>query len=386
MTVKVRIALAAAIIGVLLGAYIGFSASPSSTFMISGGIYPGAPSYTIWKEGSNYFAKNSNGELEFSGTNASQVILSANNALTDGGVIYLKSGTYQLGTTKLLLSTKVSLIGEGRDYVTLEYTGSDYAIETTTTGVFSYYSRLAGFRVKGTSSGAGGIHFFKTLYAKIEDVLVQDFTNGVGIYVDGQDKGAFWNSLYDIFVFNCSVGLKFTGTTARANQNNVFGGRIDDCATGVHIKRGQHNNFFGLDVSDGTTGFLIEDTRNFLDSPWLETLTIGLNITSDWNIIINPFFGNISGDKVVCTGSDNQFISKGSAYGFVTVNSGTATINASTTVTFDHGLAGTPTLVLCSFNSTGYGAWTWSATSTQITITVTNSGTYEVYWYAEYKP
>lgn len=67
-------------------------------------------------------------------------------------------------------------------------------------------------------------------------------------------------------------------------------------------------------------------------------------------------------------------------------NSGTATISSGTSVTFDHGLAGTPTLVLCSFNNTGYGDWKWSATSTQITITVTNSGTYEVYWYAEYKP
>jgi len=81
---KVRIALIAVIIGVLLGAYIGYALTPTTTFTISPGVYPGAPDYTIWKEGSNYFAKNKYGEIEFSGTDASTVIQSAIDALTSG--------------------------------------------------------------------------------------------------------------------------------------------------------------------------------------------------------------------------------------------------------------------------------------------------------------
>jgi len=72
--------------------------------------------------------------------------------------------------------------------------------------------------------------------------------------------------------------------------------------------------------------------------------------------------------------------------GFVTENSGTATITGSTSVTFNHGLAGTPTHVAIGFKTAGYGSWRWSATSTQITITVANSGTYNLTWYAEYRP
>jgi parallel beta-helix repeat protein len=72
--------------------------------------------------------------------------------------------------------------------------------------------------------------------------------------------------------------------------------------------------------------------------------------------------------------------------GFVTENSGTATIKDSTTVTFNHGLAGTPQLVFASFSSTNVAGWTWTATSTKITITVTRLGTYTVYWSATYKP
>ena len=77
-------------VGLLLGAVIVYAVTPSSTFYISSGVYPGAPSYTIWREDSNYFAKDDNGMLKFSGTNETAVVESSVNALTDGGKILLK--------------------------------------------------------------------------------------------------------------------------------------------------------------------------------------------------------------------------------------------------------------------------------------------------------
>jgi hypothetical protein len=70
--------------------------------------------------------------------------------------------------------------------------------------------------------------------------------------------------------------------------------------------------------------------------------------------------------------------------GYVNEALGVATITSGTSIAFDHGLWTTPTLVLASFNSTGYGNYTWTGTTTQITITVFNSGTYTVYWYARF--
>jgi len=52
---------------------------------ISAGIYPGAPSYTIWKEGSNYFAKDANGQIDYAGTNASNLLQNCINALSVSG-------------------------------------------------------------------------------------------------------------------------------------------------------------------------------------------------------------------------------------------------------------------------------------------------------------
>jgi parallel beta-helix repeat protein len=54
------------------------AANPTSTFNIWDGIYPGAPDFTVWGEGSTYYAKDMNGAIDFSGTNGSLVV---NNAL-----------------------------------------------------------------------------------------------------------------------------------------------------------------------------------------------------------------------------------------------------------------------------------------------------------------
>ena len=95
------------------------------------------------------------------------------------------------------------------------------------------------------------------------------------------------------------------------------------------------------------------------------------------NFIEGNVDGAIGGSLDSCIIEDN--------YGFVTENSGTITFSG-TSVSFTHGLAGTPTQVFASFNSTGYGGWSWTANSTHITITVANLGDYTVYWRAYYEP
>jgi hypothetical protein len=71
--------------------------------------------------------------------------------------------------------------------------------------------------------------------------------------------------------------------------------------------------------------------------------------------------------------------------GFVTENGGALTLTASTSITFNHGLASTPTEVYVGWKTQGYGDWKWAASATQITITVNNTGTYEFSWRAIYK-
>jgi hypothetical protein len=83
------------LIGLLIGAFIAYGQSPTSTFTISTGIYPGAPSYTIWNEGSDYFAKDANGFIGYSGTNFTTLSTSCISALpSNGGKITIEVGAY----------------------------------------------------------------------------------------------------------------------------------------------------------------------------------------------------------------------------------------------------------------------------------------------------
>jgi len=72
-------------------------ASPLSIIYLSGGIYPRG-TYTIWREGSNFYAKDSYGKLPSwsENTNARAVIQNASDALVNGGSIFLIDGEYPI--------------------------------------------------------------------------------------------------------------------------------------------------------------------------------------------------------------------------------------------------------------------------------------------------
>jgi len=92
----VKITAISFLIGIIIGAVITYAVTPSSTYIISPRICPGAPTYTIWRESSNYFAKDKNGLLGYSGTNFTALFENATDAMpSEGGKIFLKAGSYE---------------------------------------------------------------------------------------------------------------------------------------------------------------------------------------------------------------------------------------------------------------------------------------------------
>jgi hypothetical protein len=100
------------------------------------GVYPGAPSYTIWTDGAgDYFAKDAYGNLAFSGKNASYVIESAIYALphvlvslpfgnnptihAPSGTIYFTAQQFNITNRILIpLGSRLTLIGQGTSFQT----------------------------------------------------------------------------------------------------------------------------------------------------------------------------------------------------------------------------------------------------------------------------
>jgi hypothetical protein len=82
---------------------------------ISGGVVPGAPSYTVWTEGGYYYTKNGYGLLSYNGTDAGAVLQYALNSLTGGRTsketVYLK-GNFVFSSSVVIPSyTKIVVDG-----------------------------------------------------------------------------------------------------------------------------------------------------------------------------------------------------------------------------------------------------------------------------------
>jgi hypothetical protein len=399
--------------------YYVFAVSPSSAFTISSGVYPGAPSYTVWREGSNYFAKDANGEIDYSGTNASAMIQTIIYALPDGGKIFIRAGDYDL-TSLITLKEKIWICGEGEatnlrattnvknfliqdtDNITL----SDFKITVT------YATRTASdhpvIQIKATNSYIEHVNFrnlwivdstktnrsagpgsytaidmaayadatfgYGIAFCSFQNIFVRDIEVAFGLcsFKYGTIEGFINGNHFDHLVLGgFTYGWQTIDTASAIDDNvisnSIFQQRRKPLITyyGVNIK-GHRNcvkncEFFNDDLGANTTYYAIDivsGTRNLIEGGLVDGLIRNL------------------GDKTIFRDITN----------FVTENSGATTISASTTVTFNHGLAGTPTGVWASFSSTAVTGWKWTATSTSVTITVTPSGTYTVYWYAEYKP
>jgi len=170
-------------IGLLLGTLMAYAATPSSTFTISPGVYPGAPSFTIWKEGSNYFAKDANGKIVYSGTNATQII---QNVIANGISLFFKSGTY-LFTSPLSLESNMLIFGDRNAILQIQSGASTpWAIDCFFRGDKIQNTTIRDITLNGNNIGTlnVGILFNATTNCKIENLLLRNW-NTRAIYLEG---------------------------------------------------------------------------------------------------------------------------------------------------------------------------------------------------------
>lgn len=443
---SLKIALTFLAIGLLLGTIIVFAATPSSTIYISPGIYPGAPSYTVWKEGSNYFAKDSNGQLEFSGTNASQII---QNAIDNGYYIFIKKGNYIL-THILSVAYPRRISGELTQWVGNEANPNPPEVGTNlyfagdapnaNFGVLNItclnqviieylsiegktqtrpYLTMCGIQLSGPS----GIH-----RAIIRRVDITYFNVGIGGI--GGAQGTVDSKYVDVGIQNCSVGLQVVSTGN--SFENIFFWQNDYCVEFIGTVHGHHgtsftNCFFNDPVYYSLWFYSAgnETEMSFTDC-WFENSDHGLiTITPAALTVKNLIFSRChfhtfnttatyyadfskiteglvqilsctfdgSGGTITATNPSSHIVIEKcwlkTAGGLEpykgTVNSGSATIATGATVA--HGLIKTPTCVLVTATITGLtDIYVSDIGTTTFKINFAGGGSNVFYWYAEYKP
>ena len=205
---------------------------------------------------------------------------------------------------------------------------------------------------------------------------------GTGLLMTYQDETLVTNNEF----YNLNTGIN----NDEANNTQLSSNIIRTSTYGIKLYQSDTCKVSSNNIRTATWGVYGQgstkksDFNSITDNKFYGEMTYGVYFDSGcrYNNIRYNYF-NITGIGFNWGGTDNIVEHN---IGFTTENTGTATISSSTSVVFDHELVGTPTGVWASFNSAGYNGWTWTATATQITVTVGQSGTYEVYWQAEYRP
>ena len=212
VTNSVKIGLIILAIGLLIGALVGYTQSVSSTFTISPEVYSGA-SYTVWMEGSNYFAKDANGMIAFSGPNASQILQDTLDASVNGGKIFVKEGNYTFNTSIVFPYGARSITIQG---------ASGWGKSNSRSGTFLESTIIADALFKTDPEtdlrSVFGLEFSDLI------VLGPKTANSTGFLLTNVDTFEF--SSCSIYGFDVALNVSYRGT-ALAEQPGM--GFIHDC-------------------------------------------------------------------------------------------------------------------------------------------------------------
>jgi len=421
------------VLAVLLLASVGYVlTSNGTTVTITPQSYTETASYIIFKQGSYYYAINgSTGEIEFSGTNATQVI---QNAVGTARTLYLKAGTYQL-TSTLTLPDDITIIGESNH----DDSGAVLSLNSGATinvqnaervhleNLVIYGNNAAVGITAGNDTGRNGDFYFS-------NVVIRNCTYGLYVatttgfydstfiecnFVHCTKAGVYLKELMNTFI-GCSfsrnkVGVEFgqstTGHWAKFDNCVFSGNDYDFNVTGTsgnflashcwfenegYYSVGYGNgNVFTYAGSKSVGVKLMKFDNCFFSSKaninltWFDafcinTLTFENCLFQNWDDLSHFDVPSISGnDKYPNLINCRRINTTGHSFWVLTINSGTfSSISNGTYVA--HGLVGTPDVVTITLTVQGY-AWIGATNSTHFQV-YANVATISGSWYAEYKP
>jgi len=249
-------------------------------------IPPGAFDYIIFKDGDYVLAKNGRmGRIEFKDTDAATVIQSAIDALSNGGKIFIKAGTYII-RSPITVRDRIVLCGEKASSALVLASGANCNIINVESG--AYYVTLENLLLDGSRTTQTGTSY--------------------GVYVPTQDIE--YVEIRGCIIQNCrSAGVYFNGHRGRCRQN-IFAYNYNDLYLLNHLDA--YDNYFTNSVSDAITGdverelfighwMCEENTFAYVGGSGIKLRCFGANI------IGNNFF-RCSGDGIALVGGSSYSI------------------------------------------------------------------------------
>ncbi len=259
------------------------------------------------------------------------------NALDANGFVLLEKGKIHQVSTAILMDDSELIIGYGRDTVIRGNLATGVIKARNGVSSRSYYLGGRDFTVDNTSRanvGGIGLDMSGVTMGKWFNVGITNVETGVkqlGGGVPPFEVGCFYNE-YHACDINGVVNGYDNGTLA--NENKVFGGRVNDCVTGTIDDDNSCNSYFGLAIEAFTSAghsssptapaLLIRYIASRLEN--LPTAGIGILIgaTAQDTFIEAPYFTGLTTDIDDSGARTSVLFPRGVTQGYLQFNGGTA--------------------------------------------------------------
>jgi hypothetical protein len=421
---------------------VGTSSAQIPSILDSGSMAEEA-SYIVFTDTTGkYFAKNGKtGKIEYSDTNASNVIQYALSSMSGGGRLVIKDGIYYI-SQPLLFNYDSDIIIEGSSAIIVPTNsnitifdlrassfGAGYRLYTAVKSIrfWNQYGVTDVTAIKVTNRTASMI--VQNVVVDLATAVVVEgaesafiafnnlYTKGDGVVLNVADSHIIGNRIGygsrgivgsvggSIIEGNFIWGMSGNGIEIVGDKNIIIGNHIEDCLNGIQIRGHQNiinSNNIGY-LKSGGIGIYLKYSGEWttIVGGRFHELPIGIKLEGDVNATIaDNFFVNV-GNGIVLEGGDERTHIHNNIFdnvttpisgsrvpyiglikhnkGYTTENKGTAVIPAGTTsVTVAHGLVGTPNVVKVTPRENIGAVWVSARDATNITISCETTSTQDV--------
>jgi hypothetical protein len=421
---------------------VGTSSAQILSILESGSMAEEA-SYIVFTDSTGkYFAKNGKtGKIEYSDTNAFNVIQYALSSMSGGGRLVIKDGIYYI-PQPLLFNYDSDIIIEGSGAIIVPTNsnitifdlrassfGAGYRLYTAVKGIrfWNQYGVTDVTAIKVTNRTASMI--VQNVVVDLATAVVVEgaesafiafnnlYTKGDGVVLNVADSHIIGNRIGygsrgivgsvggSIIEGNFIWGMSNNGIEIVGDKNIIIGNHIEDCLNGIQIRGHQNiinSNNIGY-LKSGGIGIYLKYSGEWttIVGGRFHELPIGIKLEGDVNATIaDNFFVNV-GNGIVLEGGDERTHIHNNIFdnvttpisgsrvpyiglikhnkGYTTENKGTAVIPAGTTsVTVAHGLVGTPNVVKVTPRANIGAVWVSARDATNITISSETTSTQDV--------
>jgi hypothetical protein len=232
------------LIGVLLGSFISYSTTPSSTLYLTGGIHSGAPTYTVWTDGTYIYSKDANGFIVCTDADPTIVLNFMISNMTSGGILFVKAGTYTFSNyISIYRKNNIQIKGEGSGCNFRSEISGDFAMATLfipASDTFSqliyieqsYNIKISSIAFEGNSWISSAINCYDVHMLDLTDNYFRGFVNNaVTLYAVSASKYNAQNwimkNTFSLETVGC-VGIALQGNTPylKATEDTLIFGNF----------------------------------------------------------------------------------------------------------------------------------------------------------------